>query len=95
MSGEAWLIGRKVDASKKIFVATGILVFDFELFIGGYGQKTRTNSLKLTVHNVLNEGSLVPVKRTVFLYFRLQSYRQECESHDAPCKQSSHHGLQG
>jgi hypothetical protein len=27
-------IGRNEDASKKIFVATGILVFDFELFIG-------------------------------------------------------------
>jgi len=28
-------IGRNEDASKKIFVATGIIVFDFELFIGG------------------------------------------------------------
>jgi len=35
MSDEAWLIGRKVDVSKKIFVATGIVVFDFELFICG------------------------------------------------------------
>ena len=31
---EAWLICYNEDASKKIFVATGILVFDFELFIG-------------------------------------------------------------
>jgi len=29
-----WLICRNEDASKKIFVATGILVFDFELFVG-------------------------------------------------------------
>ena len=35
MSSEHWLISRNKDASKKIFVATGILVFDFELFIGG------------------------------------------------------------
>ena len=35
MSEETWLIGRKVDASKKIFVVTEILLFDFELFIGG------------------------------------------------------------
>jgi hypothetical protein len=34
MSYEAWLIGRKVDASKKILVATEILLFDFELFTG-------------------------------------------------------------
>ncbi len=29
-----WLISRNEDASKKIFVATEILVFDFKLFIG-------------------------------------------------------------
>jgi hypothetical protein len=34
MSYERWLIHRNEDASKKIFVATGILVFDIELFIG-------------------------------------------------------------
>ena len=35
MSDETWLMGRKVDASKKkFFVATEIIVFDFELFIG-------------------------------------------------------------
>jgi len=34
MSNETWLISRKVDASKKIFVVTEILLFDFELFIG-------------------------------------------------------------
>ena len=28
-------MSRNEDASKKMFVATGILVFDFELFIGG------------------------------------------------------------
>ena len=32
---EAWLKCRNEDASKKIFVAKGILVFDFEIFIGG------------------------------------------------------------
>jgi hypothetical protein len=37
---EAWLIGRDIDASKKIFVATGILVFDFELFIGERCEET-------------------------------------------------------
>jgi hypothetical protein len=35
MSNEAWLICRKVDASKESFKATEILVFDFELFVGG------------------------------------------------------------
>jgi hypothetical protein len=36
---DAWLGGRNVDASKKnFFVVTGILVFDFELFIGAQGM---------------------------------------------------------
>ena len=39
MSDETWLIGREMDASKKIFVATRNLVFDFELFIGGWREK--------------------------------------------------------
>ena len=34
ISYERWLISRNEDASKRIFVATGILVFDFDLFIG-------------------------------------------------------------
>ena len=34
MSDETWLIGREVDASKKIVLATGNIVFDFELSIG-------------------------------------------------------------
>jgi len=34
MSHETWLIGRKVDAAKNIFLATRILVFDFEFLIG-------------------------------------------------------------
>jgi len=42
LSDEAWLIGREMDASKKIFVVTGIVVFDFELFIGGRGQQTNS-----------------------------------------------------
>ena len=41
MSNEAWLIGREMDASKKILVATRILVFDFELFIVELRQLTR------------------------------------------------------
>jgi hypothetical protein len=43
MSYEAWLIGRNVDASKNIFMATGILVFDVELFIGARHQKKLIN----------------------------------------------------
>ena len=35
---------RNVDASKKIFVAIGNLVFDFELFIGGRVQQSLTAS---------------------------------------------------
>ena len=38
ISLEGWLIGREMDASKKSFVATRNLVFDFELFIGGRFQ---------------------------------------------------------
>jgi hypothetical protein len=34
MSNETWLIGCKVDASKKILVVKQILLFDFELFTG-------------------------------------------------------------
>ena len=34
LSNAHWLKCRNEDASKKIFVAIGILVFDFELFIG-------------------------------------------------------------
>ena len=41
MSDETWLIGHKVDASKKIFVVTEILLFDFELFIGDRRQKVK------------------------------------------------------
>jgi len=35
ISHEARLISRDEDASKRILVATGILLFDFELLIGG------------------------------------------------------------
>ena len=38
INDETWLIGRRVDASKKNFVAMRILVFDFELFKGGQRQ---------------------------------------------------------
>lgn len=34
MSYEKWLKYRNMDASKKIFVVIGIIVFDFLLFIG-------------------------------------------------------------
>jgi hypothetical protein len=39
ISIETWLIGRNVDASKKIFMTTEILLFDFELFICERAQK--------------------------------------------------------
>jgi hypothetical protein len=39
MGNEGWLIRRNVDASRKIFVAMGIIVFDFELFIGELVKK--------------------------------------------------------
>jgi hypothetical protein len=32
---------------RKVLVATGILVFDFELFVGGLFKKRADNSLKL------------------------------------------------
>jgi len=51
MSYEAWLRGDNVDASKTIFVAIGIIVFDFELFIGAWSQKLRAdNFLNLRSH---------------------------------------------
>ncbi len=40
---EAWLIGRNMDASKKILVATRILVCDFELFIGALVKRRRAD----------------------------------------------------
>ena len=43
ISYEHWLKCRKEDASKKI-VATGIIVFDFEFFIGGRCQKKRAGN---------------------------------------------------
>ena len=49
MSDEAWLIGREMDASKKIFCGKRILVFDFELFIGAFmiiGAKQAQNKEK-------------------------------------------------
>ena len=43
LSYEAWLRGRNVDALKKMFVATEIIIFDIELSMGGpraYQQDT-------------------------------------------------------
>jgi hypothetical protein len=48
MNYEAWLIGRKVDASKKVFVATGIIALDFELFIGARVQKLSAHYSKVS-----------------------------------------------
>ena len=45
---EAWLRGRNVDASKKISVATGIIVFDFDLFIGERCRKRADSSTNKT-----------------------------------------------
>ena len=39
MSDETWLIAREMDAQRKCLVATVILVFDFELFIGELGEE--------------------------------------------------------
>ena len=50
MSDETWLIGRKVDASKKIFVATEILLFDFELFIGEQHDFIAYNNHNIMFH---------------------------------------------
>ena len=44
ISYKAWLIGRDRDASKNILVATRILVFDLELFIGPLREKERVTS---------------------------------------------------
>src|SRR4030042_1479004 len=44
LSYEAWLISRTVDASKKIFIATRIIVFDFELFMGAGSQEKRADN---------------------------------------------------
>ena len=46
MSEEAWLIGREMDASKKIFIVTRILVYDFELFIGALREKGYVTSFR-------------------------------------------------
>jgi len=46
---------RDIDDSIKIFMTTENFLFDFELFIGGRGQKQRAdNSLRLPAHFVFN-----------------------------------------
>ena len=59
MSDEAWLIGRKVDASKKIFVATKTIVFDFELFIGELREKKKSSRLFQAVSSLTILGVLI------------------------------------
>ena len=54
MSDETWLIGREVDASKKIVVATGNIVFDFELFIGERSQTKRELNEALVISITLS-----------------------------------------
>jgi len=49
VSSARWLICRNEDASKKIFVVTGILVFDFELFIGGRFSQNRWEKIRQKV----------------------------------------------
>jgi len=51
-SSERWLIYRNEDASKKIFVATENLLFDFEFFIGDQF----TSILHVSVALSTNEG---------------------------------------
>ena len=53
MSDEVWLIRRKVDASKQIFVATKISLFDFGLFIGVQREFIVANFFNLPVQNQL------------------------------------------
>ncbi len=45
----AWLMGRDTDASKTDLGIIGILVFDFELFIGEPSQKWKGQQLLRTV----------------------------------------------
>jgi hypothetical protein len=40
-------MSRDIDATKKIFVAAYILVFDFELFIGERHQKRRADIVSI------------------------------------------------
>jgi hypothetical protein len=51
---EAWLICDNEDASKKTFVATRILVFDFGLFVGERFQRpcTSGSELALRIHPI-------------------------------------------
>jgi hypothetical protein len=39
-----------MDPSKKIFMITGILLFDFELFIGVRGPKVLCSTQRIVVH---------------------------------------------
>ena len=55
MSDEAWLIGRDMDASKKIHVAMKISVFDLELFIGVLCQLAK-DYFKKPASNMLSVG---------------------------------------
>lgn len=59
MRNEAWLTGRKVDASKKI-MATEILVFDIELFIGGRSQKIEMLTTLLSGRSKTILGAMLP-----------------------------------
>lgn len=53
---ERWLIYHNEDASKKI-VATGIFVFDFELFIGGRVQQFLTaSSVRWSITSIVYLG---------------------------------------
>jgi len=42
-----------MDASKKIFVVIENLVFDFELFIGGRGEKGRVDKLFRAINSLV------------------------------------------
>jgi hypothetical protein len=55
ISHEAWLIGSTVDASKKNFVATGILVFDVQLFIGRLYEFLRSPEISKSINPIAAE----------------------------------------
>jgi len=68
-----------MDASKKIFVVTGILVFEFEFFIGGYGAVPNTGPF-LRKHVL--EISCIPVVPSClnkYISAHLMVFSRKCE----------------
>jgi len=61
VSSARWFKCRNEDASKKIFVATGILVFDFELFVGGHWSLLVHDSRIVLTKTYEHDGLLLPI----------------------------------